>query len=72
MSVDIVVRSVFSVLFVAALVAGVYLFKNFNRILGTDPQVPTENSGSLRLNKVQVVVIWLHILAITGPFAFFG
>jgi len=72
MQVDIVVRSVFTVLFIAALLAGVYLFKNFNRILGTDPQVPTENSGSLRLNKVQVVVIWLHILAITGAFAFFG
>jgi len=72
MQVDIVVRSVFSVLFIAALLAGVYLFKNFNRILGTDPQIPAENSGSLLLNKVQVVVIWVHILAITAAFAFFG
>jgi hypothetical protein len=72
MQVDIVVRAVFSVLFIATLLAGAYLFKNFDRLLGTDPQVPTENSGSRGLNRVQVITIWLHALAITGAFAFFG
>jgi hypothetical protein len=72
MNVDLVVRSVFSVLFVAALLAGVFLFKNFERLLGSDPQVPTDNAGSRGLNKVQVISIWLHILAITAAFAFFG
>ena len=72
MSVDAVVRTVFSVLFVATLLAGAYLFRNFERLLGADPSVPTDNAGSRGLNKVQVVAIWLHILAITGAFAIFG
>ena len=72
MQVDTIVRIIFSVLFVGTLVAGVYLFKNFERLLGADPQVPTDNAGSRGLNKVQVVVIWAHAVAITAAFAFFG
>jgi hypothetical protein len=70
-NIDIVVRIVFTGLFLGTLVAGFFLFKNFDKILGADPQVPTDNSGSRGLNKVQVVVIWLHAVILTGAFAFF-
>lgn len=71
MQVDTVVRIVFGALFCATLVAGYFLFKNFDKLLGADPNVPTENSGSRGLNRVQVIVIWLHALLLTGAFAFF-
>ena len=70
MNVDLVVRIVFTSLFLGTLVAGFFLFKNFDKILGADPQVPTDNSGSRGLNKVQVIVIWLHAVLLTGAFAF--
>lgn len=71
MNIDIVVRIIFTGLFIGTLVAGFFLFKNFDKLLGADAQVPTDNSGSRGLNKVQVVVIWLHAVLLTGAFAFF-
>ena len=71
MQVDTIVRIIFSCLFVATLIAGIYIIKNFERLLGKDPTV-TENSGGRALNKVQVITIWAHILAITAAFALFG
>jgi len=65
----LVLRIVFSVLFVATLIGGYFLFKNYNRLLGPDPSVPSDNEGSRGLNKVQVIVIWLHLVGITGGFA---
>ena len=52
-----------------ALVGGYFLFKNFDRLLGPDPTVCGDNEGSRGLNKVQVIALWLHLLAITGGFA---
>ena len=72
MQVDLIVRIVFSVLFVATLIAGVYLFKNFERLFGYDPRIPTDNSGAQGLNKVQVISIWAHALALTAAMAIFG
>jgi uncharacterized membrane protein SpoIIM required for sporulation len=71
MSVDLFVRICFGVLFVATLIAGYFLFKNFEKLLGRDPEFPNDSAGARSLNKVQVIVIWLHILAITGGFALF-
>ena len=67
---DIVIRSVFTVLFIGTLLAGVYLFKNYEKLLGEDPEIPSDNIGARGLNKVQVIVIWLHAVALTGAFAF--
>ncbi len=69
MSVELVCRICFGVLFVATLIAGYFLFKNFEKLLGRDPGFPGDSAGARSLNKVQVIVIWLHILAITGGFA---
>lgn len=72
MQVDTIVRIVFGGLFLGTLVAGVFLFKNLDRLVGADPQIPTDNSGSRGLNKVQVISIWAHAVALTGAMAFFG
>jgi hypothetical protein len=69
-NVDLIVRIVFGVLFVATLVAGFFLFKNFDKLFGPDPNSPSDNEGARGLNKVQFIAIWLHALALTGAFAF--
>lgn len=69
MSVELVIRICFGGLFIATLIAGYFLFKNFEKLLGRDPGFPNDSPGARSLNKVQVIVIWLHILAITGGFA---
>lgn len=71
MSADLIVRIVFSVLFIATLIAGYLLFKNFDKLFGPDPNSPSDNEGARGLNKVQFIAIWLHALALTGAFAFF-
>jgi len=69
MHLETVLRIVFGTLFIATLAAGYFLFKNYDRLLGPDPSVPSDNEGSRGLNKVQVIVIWLHLVGITGGFA---
>ncbi len=70
MNVDLVIRVVFGSLFLGTLAAGVYLFKNLEKLCGADPNVPTDSTGARGLNKVQVIVIWLHAVLLTGAFAF--
>ena len=72
MNADMIVRTVFSVLFLGTLIVGFYMFKNSKKLFGEDARVPTDNSGSRRLNKVQIIVIWAHAVAITAAFALFG
>jgi hypothetical protein len=69
MQTEMIVRIVFSGLFIGVLAAGYYLFKNFEKLFGEGPY---ENSGASGLNKVQVIAIWFHALIITAAFAFFG
>ncbi len=66
----IVFRVLSGILFVGTLVAGYFLFKNFDKLFGADPSMPGDNAGARGLNKVQVITIWLHLVAITGGFAF--
>ncbi len=66
MELVICLRIVFGTLFVAVLVGGYFLFKNMDRLLAH----PNENIGASGLNKVQIISIWLHALALTGAFAF--
>jgi hypothetical protein len=62
----IYVRIVFGILFVGTLVGGYFLFKHMDRLLAH----PNENAGESALNKVQIIVYWLHAVALTGAFAF--
>ncbi|MEA3210692.1 MAG: hypothetical protein QOE70_3749 [Chthoniobacter sp.] len=63
------VRIIFSILFFGALVAGVFLFKNYEKLFGVDPNMPSENSSSRAYRKVQIFVIWAHVVGLTGAFA---
>ncbi|MEO6740028.1 MAG: hypothetical protein ABIP20_07240 [Chthoniobacteraceae bacterium] len=61
---------IFTVLFIGTLVAGVYLFRNYERLFGVDPEVPSENSSARAYSKMQVFVVWVHAAVLTGAFAF--
>ena len=62
-------KILFSLCFAASLIGGIYLLKNFNRLLGRDPNVPSENESSLLLNRSQVVLIWLLSMKLFGMMA---
>lgn len=62
-------RIVFAGLFVLSLLAGAYLLKNYDRIFGKDPNMPSEGASSRAYSKVQVFSIWAHATALTGAFA---
>jgi len=65
------IRIIFSILFFGALAAGVFLFKNYEKLFGVDPNMPSENSSSRAYRKVQVFAIWAHVVALLGAFALF-
>ncbi len=65
------IRSFFALLFIGTLVGGVYLFRNFERLFGPDPDMPSENSSARSYSKMQVFVVWAHAAALTGSFALF-
>lgn len=62
-------RFVSALLFIGTLLAGVYLLRNFDRLFGPDPDMPSENSSARAYSKLQVFVIWAHAAALTGSFA---
>jgi len=63
------VRIVFTGLFIISLLAGVYLFKNYQKLFGVDPNMPSEGASSRAYSKVQVFSIWAHATILTGAFA---
>lgn len=52
--------------FAASLLGGWYLLRNFNRLLGVDPEVPSESRGARGYTRMQVVAVWLHIVVFFG------
>lgn len=63
------VRVVFVGLFLVTLFVGGFLVANFQRIFGADANVPSDNESSRAYSKVQVVMLWLHAIVLTGAFA---
>lgn len=63
------IRFVFAGLFIATLLAGVYLVKNHERLFGVDPDMPSENSSARGYSRMQIFVVWAHALFLTGAFA---
>jgi hypothetical protein len=59
----------FDALFVGTLLAGFYLFSQWSRLFGNDATLPSENHSARTYNKLQVLVLWVHALALTGAFA---
>jgi hypothetical protein len=64
-----VFRVIFGLLFLGVLAAGGYLFKNYQRLFGPDPSIPSENSSARGFTKLQAFVLWAHAAALTGAFA---
>jgi hypothetical protein len=62
-------RLIFTGLFIGVLLAGVYLFKNYQRLFGVDPNIPSENGSTRAYSKIQVFSVWVHALLLTGAFA---
>ena len=62
-------RMIFTGLFFATLVVGYYIFKNYQRLFGVDPNIPSENGSARAYSKVQVFSIWIHAVLLTGAFA---
>jgi hypothetical protein len=50
----------------ASLLGGLYLYRNFDRFLGVDPEVPSESRGARGYTRMQVVAVWLHIVLFFG------
>jgi hypothetical protein len=63
------IRLVFTGLFVITLLAGAYLLKNFQKFFGVDPDMPSENGSSRAYTRVQVFLVWVHFVVLTGSFA---
>jgi len=64
-----IVQLVFAGAFLLVLVGGGYLFANFNRFFGPDPHIPSETGSARAYTKVQVVLVWLHAVVVTGALA---
>jgi hypothetical protein len=64
------VRCVFSGLFVATILIGFYLWRNYERLFGVDPNIPSENGSARAYSKVQVFSVWTHVFLLTGAFTF--
>ena len=62
-------RLIFTGLFLGTLFAGFHLFRNFHRLFGVDPNMPSENSSHRAYSKMQVFVVWGHAVLLTGAFA---
>lgn len=63
------VRLIFVGLFLVTLLLGGFLTLNYQRIFGADANVPSDNESSRAYSKVQVVMLWLHAVVLTGAFA---
>ncbi len=64
------VRFVFSGLFLATIVIGCYLWRNYEQLFGVDPNMPSENGSARAYSKVQVFSVWTHVFLLTGAFTF--
>ncbi len=62
-------RIIFTLLFLATLAAGVYGAKNYQKLFGTDPAMPTDTRSNRNYTKLLVISVWAHAVLITGGFA---
>ena len=63
------IRLVFTGMFVVTLLAGAYLVKNFQKLFGVDPDMPSESGSSRAYTRIQVFLVWAHFFVLTGSFA---
>ena len=65
----LVFRILAAVVFFASLYVGYYLWQNYERLFGVDPDMPNEGPSSRAYSRVQVFAIWAHVLFASGAFA---
>jgi hypothetical protein len=65
----LLVRMVFTGLFLLTLGGGGYLLKNYGKFFGADSNVPSENESARTYHRLQVFMIWVHAVVLTGAFA---
>ena len=63
------IRIISSCVFIAALYAGYYMLKNYQKLFGVDPNMPSEGPSSRAYSQVQIFAIWAHVLFASGSFA---
>lgn len=63
------VRVIFTGLFFAVLFSGWVLYKNYDRLFGPDPDMPSQGESARAYNKIQVFAVWAHAVLLTGAFA---
>lgn len=64
-----IIRIVFTGLFFLVLFVGGYVVKNYQKLFGADPNVPTDNESARAFTKVQMILVWIHAVVLTGAFA---
>ncbi len=64
------IRFAFALLFLGTIFAGAIVLKNYDRLFGPDPDHPHETSGARAYSRMQIFVVWLHAVILTGGFAF--
>lgn len=52
--------------FVASLIGGYFIYRNFDRYLGVDRSLPSESRGARGYTRMQVVAVWMHIVVFFG------
>jgi hypothetical protein len=62
-------RVLAAMVFIAALYAGYYMLKNYQRFFGRDASIPSENQSARAYSTLQVWVIWGHIVIASAAFA---
>ena len=65
-----IIQIVFFAIFIGVLLLGGYVVANFTRFFGPDPNIPSETSSGRTYTKVQIILVWLHAVAISGALAF--
>jgi hypothetical protein len=67
----LLIRLVAFAVFLATLCVGYFLLKNYQRLFGVDPKMPSEGPSSRAYSQVQVFAIWAHVLFASLAFAIF-
>lgn len=62
-------RVIFTGCFFVTLFVGVYLFRNFQKLLGAHPEVPSETVGARSYGKLHILALWIHALILFGALA---
>jgi hypothetical protein len=64
-------RLLSGVVFLGSIWVGFYMLKNYQKLFGKDPSMPSENESARAYSQVQIFCVWAHVFFATGAFALF-